>query len=153
MSQIRWSVEGRRDNLIECRACKWALPLESIGEYFEISTVSLLAGRPARPASLEEINARIRSAKVTKNEGGRTAISINDEGSVGFEGVKCWGREGHWILRLQSRFTKAGELESGRYFDRRGDVERRRGSVATDLNYLVPSKEVDTTNAQRTCPK
>jgi len=89
MSQIRWSVEGRRENLIECRACEGALPLESIGEYIEISTVSLLAGRPTRPASLEETKARIRSAKVSKNERGRTAISIDDEGSIGFERVNC----------------------------------------------------------------
>lgn len=61
--------------------------MESVGEYIEISTVAVLAERLTCPASLEETNAKISSAKVTKNEDGRTAIAINDGGSIAFDGV------------------------------------------------------------------
>lgn len=112
--QPGWSVEGRGEKPIEIRPCEEALPLKSVGEYVEISTVAVPAERLTCPASLEETKARIRSAKVTKSEGGRTAISINDGLSIALEGVACQGRERCWMLRLQSRSMRAGGLESGR---------------------------------------
>lgn len=78
---------------MESRLCGVALPLESVGEYIEISTVAVPAKRLTRLASLKESKARIRSTKVTKNEGGRTAISIKDGGSIALEEVDSQGRE------------------------------------------------------------
>lgn len=78
--QPKWSAKNMGKKPSESRPQEEALPLESVGEYIEISTVAVPAEpRLTCPASLEETNARISSAKVTKNEDGRTAIAINDE--------------------------------------------------------------------------